>query len=128
MNDNKKHGIGWISVLLLIVIAFAGLLTVECSIEQYEKTYRVKLLTAELEYEQNEGELLKIEYEKRTNYHDVEDYAINTLGMRKLNKYQIEYIVSTNTNTTQLIMADEDDTGVLSRITTAFAVILEYFD
>ena len=127
-NEKKKTGIDFLSIFFIIVILSAGLLMVNCSIEQYEKTYRAKQLTAELEQERNNGEILRIEYEKRTNYREVEDYVVNNLGMAQLSKYQYEYIVSTNTNTTQLIMTEEDNAGFFTRIASTFSIISEYFN
>lgn len=124
--DKKKKFDITIAVLILIIIA-VGAMSVMCCISQYEKNYRLKLLNNELAIEQNEGELLRIEYEKRTNYRNVEDYVVNRLGMTKINSYQIEYIVSNNTNQTLLISTEEDNTGIFSRISRAFSVALEYF-
>jgi len=125
VNTKKKFDVT-LAILILVIIAF-GAMTVTCYISQYEKNYRLKVLKNELAIAQNEGELLRIEYEKRTNYRNVEDYVVNNLGMTKINSYQIEYIVSTNTNQTLLISAEEDDAGLFSRISRAFSVAMEYF-
>ena len=113
--DKKKNFDITIAILILIIIA-VGVMSVMCCISQYEKNYRLKLLNNELAFEQNEGELLRIEYEKRTNYRNVEDYVVNRLGMTKINSYQ-----------TLLISAEEDNAGIFSRISRAFSVALEYF-
>lgn len=124
---NKKSNFDITIAILILIIVAVGAMSVMCCISQYEKIYRLKLLNNELAQEQNVGELLRVEFEKRTNYRTVEDYAINRLGMSKINSYQIEYIVSTNTNQTLLISPDEDDAGILSRISRAFSVAMEYF-
>lgn len=125
VKEKKKFDVT-IAILILIIIA-VGAMSVMCCISQYEKNYRLKLLNSELAIEQNKGELLRIEYEKRTNYRNVEDYVVNRLGMTKINSYQIEYIVSNNTNQTLLLQPKEDDAGLFSRISRAFSVALEYF-
>ena len=124
---NKKKNFDVTLALLILVIIALGVMTVTCYISQYEKNYRLKLLKNELAIAQNEGDLLRFVYEKRTNYRNVEDYVVNNLGMTKINSYQIEYIVSTNTNQTLLISAEEDDAGLFSRISRAFSVAMEYF-
>lgn len=126
-NAKKKSGFDITTAILIFIIIAIGAMSVICYITQYEKIYCLKQLKNDLAIEQNEGELLRIEYEKRTNYRNVEDYAINRLGMTKINSYQIEYIVSNNTNQTLLISAEEDDAGLFSRISRALSVAMEYF-
>ncbi len=126
-NAKKKSSFDITTAILIFIIIAIGAMSVICYITQYEKIYCLKQLKNDLAIEQNEGELLRIEYEKRTNYRNVEDYAINRLGMTKINSYQIEYIVSNNTNQTLLISAEEDDAGLFSRISRALSVAMEYF-
>ena len=122
---NKNFDI--ITAILIAVIIAVGAMSVMCCISQYEKIAALKDLNNQLAEAQNEGELLKIKYEERTNFRTVEDYVVNRLGMTKINNYQIEYIVSKNSNQTLLIAAEEEDTGILPRITRAFSVATEYF-
>ncbi|MBQ6051791.1 MAG: hypothetical protein IJL30_00710 [Clostridia bacterium] len=128
MEKTAKHkNIDILTAILIVIIIAVGALSVMCCITQYEKIAELKTLNRQLAEAQNEGELLKIKYEERTNYRAVEDYAVNRLGMIKINNYQIEYIVSKNSNQTLLIAAEEEDAGILPRISRAFSVAMDYF-
>ena len=123
----KSKKIDVITAILVFIIIAVGAMSVMCCISQYEKIAQLKALNNQLAEAQNEGELLRIKYEERTNYRAVEEYAVNRLGMIKINNYQIEYIVSKNSNQTLLIAAEEEDAGILPRISRAFSVSMEYF-
>ena len=97
MNKSKKNVvINYINVALVLVLIITLVASVNCYITQYEKIYRTNELSAKLEEEINNGEKLRIEYEKRTNIREVEDYAVNVLGLQKYNNYQVEYITKQN--------------------------------
>ena len=123
----KSKNIDILTAILIFIIIAVGAMSVMCCITQYEKIAELKSLNNQLADVQNEGELLKIKYEERTNYRAVEEYAVNRLSMVKINNYQIEYIVSKNSNQTLLIAAEEEDAGILPRISRAFSVAMEYF-
>lgn len=126
--SKKNYVINFITAMLLLVIIAVGIMSVNCYIEQYEKIYRAKQLNAELVKTQNDGEKLRIDYEKRTNYHDVEDYAVNVLGLVKYSTYQVEYITNSSTNKTVMVSESKSDEGIFSRIAGVFSVIAEYFN
>jgi len=123
----KKNGNFIIMVLFAFVVVLL-IMNISCFIAQYENNYNLKKLNSELEFELNNTELLNVEYEKLTDYHYVEKYVTENLGMIKLNSYQTQYIVSTNTNQTLLIQTEEDGNGIFSRIAGAFSIALEYFN
>ena len=117
-----------INICLVLVMIISLVASVNCYIEQYEKIYRTKQLTAQLEEEINNGEKLRIEYEKRTNIREVEDYAVNVLGLQKYSNYQVEYITYQNANKTVMFDNDMPQESLLSRVAAVFSIITEYFD
>ena len=129
MNKSKKNVvINYINVALVLVLIITLVASVNCYITQYEKIYRTNELSAKLEEEINNGEKLRIEYEKRTNIREVEDYAVNVLGLQKYNNYQVEYITKQNVNKTVMFEQETQTESVISRVATVFSIIAEYFD
>ncbi|MBQ6809514.1 MAG: hypothetical protein IJP09_02250 [Clostridia bacterium] len=129
MNKAKMNKILNLMIVALVLIIVASLVIgVNCSIEQYEKIYRTKQLNAQLEEEINYGMKLQIEYESRTNIREVEEYAINTLGLQKYSNYQVEYIADQNSNKTVVFAENMGQENLLSRVSAVFSIITEYFD
>lgn len=129
MNKQKVNTVfNCITVVLLLIILVLSIAGVNCYIEQYEKIYRTKQLSAQLEEEINNGEKLRIEYEKRTNIREVESYAVNNLGLQKYSSYQVEYITNQNTNKTVMFDKEQPKESVLTRVAAVFSIIAEYFD
>ena len=126
--SNKNVVINYINIALVLVLILTLVASVNCYITQYEKIYRTNELTAKLEEEINNGEKLRIEYEKRTNIREVEDYAVNVLGLQKYSNYQVEYITKQNSNKTVMFEQEASTESVLSRVATVFSIIAEYFD
>ncbi|MBQ7014824.1 MAG: hypothetical protein IJN12_01740 [Clostridia bacterium] len=126
--SNKNVVINYINIALVLVLILTLVASVNCYITQYEKIYRTNELTAKLEEEINNGEKLRIEYEKRTNIREVEDYAVNVLGLQKYSNYQVEYITKQNSNKTVMFEQEAPTESVLSRVATVFSIIAEYFD
>ncbi len=126
--SNKNTVINCINIFLVLVLIVTLVAGINCYITQYEKNYRTQELQANLEEEINNGEKLRIEYEKRTNIREVEDYAVNVLGLQKYSKYQVEYITRQNVNKTVLFEKEVPKESVLSRVATVFSIIAEYFN
>lgn len=125
--EKKKRRFDILSLILTVMIVIVSVLSVNCYIEQYEKNYKAEKLKKELSQAQNDGELLKIEYQRRANYKTIEEYVSSNLSMEKINSYQIEYLRKENNNTMQYVKNDEDNDSFASKISKAFSVILEYF-
>ena len=126
--SNKNAVINYINIVLVLVLIVVLVAGVNCYITQYEKNYRTQELTAQLEEEINNGEKLRIEYEKRTNIREVEDYAVNQLGLQKYSSYQVEYITRQNTNKTVLFEKEVPKESMVSRVAAVFSIIAEYFN
>ncbi len=126
--SNKNTVINCINIFLVLVLIVTLVAGINCYITQYEKNYRTQELQANLEEEINNGEKLRIEYEKRTNIREVEDYAVKVLGLQKYSNYQVEYITRQNVNKTVLFEKEVPKENVISRVATVFSIIAEYFN
>ena len=122
----KKKSYGKLTLILSVLILFVSMLTVPCYITQYEKNYETRKLTAELEEEINRGKRLMIEYKSRVNHKVVEEYAYEKLNMKKLENYQIEYILKESDDKSVVVKNDEED-GFLARLASTFSIVAEYF-
>lgn len=123
--EGKKR-YGRLTVVLSLLILVVSTLNVPCYIAQYEKNYEARQLSAELDEEINRGKRLMIEYKSRINYKFVEEYATENLNMKKVENYQIEYITKKADEQSVVVKNDGDD-GLISRIVSTFSVIAEYF-
>lgn len=63
-------------------------------------------LESELKSLQTENITLAAEYESRTSLKNVEDYAENTLGLKKLDKSQIEYVEIPGDSVIEIVEAE----------------------
>jgi hypothetical protein len=128
MTKKKAFSANAAAFIITLIILTINIFNVNCYIEQYEKNYHEKLLKDELAKEQNDGERLRIEYESRTNYKTIEDYVTKNFMMKKIDNYQIEYIVNDAENTSEVVKADDYDEGFFNRLSKAFSMIAEYFN
>jgi hypothetical protein len=128
MTKKKAFSANAAAFIITLIILTINIFNVNCYIEQYEKNYHEKLLKDELAKEQNDGERLRIEYESRTNYKAIEEYVTKNFMMKKIDNYQIEYIVNDAENTSEVVKADDYDEGFFNRLSKAFSMIAEYFN
>lgn len=122
-NENTKS-FGFFEILLAVALVFVMLASVGCYINKYEINYDKEKYLAELEEAKNEGELLKFEYQRKADYNAVRDYAENTLGMKKIEDFQIIYMPDSQTDSMQVVSNNE---GLTSRLSKTFSIVLEYF-
>ncbi len=66
----------------------------------------ISSLESELKSLQSENITLAAEYEARTSLKNVEDYAENVLGLKKLDKAQIEYVELTGDSVIEKVEAE----------------------
>lgn len=71
----------------------------------------------------SENVRMQAEYEGRTSIKNVEDYAVNVLGLKKLDKAQIEYV---QLQTENIVEIPENDSNIFVKIQNKFYEILEY--
>lgn len=123
----KKKSIDAVVLLLLVAIIFSGFLSVKCHIDSYERNFELSNMKEEYEDLKNEGERLRIEVSKETNYIAIEAYVQEMLNMEKIRPHQIEYIRKDAESYIELLNDGENE-SMLTRIAKAFSVITEYFN
>lgn len=123
MNRKKMN---WTAVFIVLTLAI-NLFGISCLIEQYEKSCQATKLQAELEDEIRTGERLSVEYEKRTNYQDIEEYITENTNLKKAETYQYEYLRDESSNSSVVKKTENDGGGLLSQLSRTFSVIAEYF-
>ncbi len=74
--------------------------------------------------------ILRTEYDKRFNLSSVEDYAVNTLGMVKIERSQVEYIEIKAPETIQMIEPEEQEnfSYYIANLVKSFNAVLKNLD
>lgn len=113
--------------LFLALTLAVNLFAVSCFIEQYEKSCKETKLQAQLAEEVKTGERLSVEYEKRTNYRDIESYVAENTTLKKAERYQYEYLRDESSNSSVVKNTESGGDGLWSQLSRTFSVIAEYF-
>lgn len=114
-----------ISIILISVIAAAFLGGVVYAFDRRNTVYnQVAALNDELELVEAENVRLQSELESRMSAKNVEEYAENELGMRKIDSSQIKYI---RIQTDDVVDIPQQDDGLISKIKGFFDSCVEYF-
>ena len=121
--ETSKKSFGAFEILSCIAIVVLMIISVNCYIKKYEINYRTEVLEKEYDKAYNEGERLKVEYQKRTDYNGVSEYAETVLGMKKRNDYQIIYMPATETDEMRVVSSGE---SFADKISKTFSIVLEY--
>ncbi len=113
--------------ILFIAIAIAAVLfmMIYSRVELAKLVAEYSTLETQMEQLQTNNASLASELESNTGLAKVEDYAENTLGLKKLDKAQIEYVVVPNETVIEVVQ--EEDKGVWASIKNWFEDVLEYF-
>jgi len=72
----------------------------------------------------SENARMQTEIEGKTSYGNIEEYALNELGLQKIDNSQKEYIEVKNNNITKVV--ENQDKNVLIKIRNWFYDVLEY--
>ena len=121
--ETSKKSFGAFEILSCIAIVALMIISVNCYIKKYEINYRTEVLEKEYDKAYNEGKRLKVEYQKRTDYNGVSEYAETVLGMKKINDYQIIYMPATETDEMRVVSSGE---SFADKISKTFSIVLEY--
>lgn len=115
------------SVIKVTLIAVSGLLMISTVLYgkvQTNRMYRqISDKNAAYEDVQSENVRLKSELEGKMTLKNVEDYAVNVLGLQKLDNSQIKYV---QTQTDDKVEILEEDKGILAAVKEKFSAIIEY--
>lgn len=114
-----------ISIVLVSALAAVLLGTVIYSLDRRSTMYSmVSALNEELTLAQAENVRLQTELESKISAKNVEDYAENVLGMKKIDKSQITYI---KIQTDDVVTIPEQDESLLAKVKKFFNRCVEYF-
>ncbi|MBQ3139777.1 MAG: cell division protein FtsL [Ruminococcus sp.] len=114
-----------ISIILIAALAAILLGTVIYSLDRRNTMYsKVAALNNELTYAEAENVRLQAELESKISAKNVEDYAENVLGMKKIDSSQIKYI---EIQTDDVVSIPEQDDGLIAKIKKFFDRCVEYF-
>ncbi len=113
------------SIILVSALAAAMLGTVIYSLDRRNTMYnKVSALNEELDLAQAENVRLQSELDSKLSAKNVEDYAENVLGMRKIDSSQIKYI---EIQTDDVVKIPQQDDSFVAKIKKFFDSCVEYF-
>ena len=121
---NSKFG-SVLAIIFISLLAAALLGAVIYSLDKRNTLYnQVSSLNNQLHLAEAENVRLQSELESQMSAKNVEDYAENVLGMRKIDSSQIEYI---KIRTGDVVTIPEKKESVLTRVRNFFDECVEYF-
>ena len=122
-NGAKKGSV--ISIIFVAVVAAVFLGAVVYTYDKRNTVYnQVAAKNEELTLVEAENVRLQSELESRMSAKNVEDYAENELGMRKIDSSQIKYI---RIQTDDVVDIPQQDEGILAKVRAFFDSCVEYF-
>ncbi|WP_295211045.1 cell division protein FtsL [Ruminococcus sp.] len=119
----KKTSVVKIMAVCMLALAIFGAMIfgkVEISSLCSEQTKQLE----QLEQLQGENVSLQSELAQKTNMSKVEEYAENELGLKKLDKSQIEYVTVDSDSVAKVVKTEESN--VFVKIKRWFSSVLEY--
>ncbi len=126
-NDKKPESrIGSVIMMILISIIAAGMLgSVIYSLDKRNTMYnRLAVLKNDLKLAEAENVRLQSELDSEMSARNVEDYAENVLGMKKIDSSQIEYI---KIRTGDIVSIPAKETDIITKVKKFFDDCVEYF-
>ncbi len=113
------------SIVLVSALAVVMLGTVIYSFDRRNTMYnKVSSLNSELNFAEAENVRLQSELDSKMSAKNVEDYAENVLGMKKIDSSQIQYI---EIQTDDVVNIPEQDESLLAKLKRLFDTCVEYF-
>lgn len=113
------------TIILVSALAVVLLGTVIYSLNRRNTMYsKVSALNNELNLAEAENVRLQSELESKMSAKNIEDYAENVLGMKKIDASQIKYI---EIQTDDVISIPEQNESILGKVKSFFEHCVEYF-
>ena len=113
------------TIILVSALAVVLLGTVIYSLNRRNTMYsKVASLNSELNLAEAENVRLQSELEGKLSAKNLEDYAENVLGMKKIDSSQIKYI---EIQTDDVVNIPQQDESILGKVKTFFEHCVEYF-
>lgn len=122
-NESKSGSV--LTIVLISVIAAALLGSVIYTLDRRNTVYnKVADLNRQLNLAEAENVRLQSELESKMSAKNVEDYAENVLGMKKMDSSQIKYI---KIQTDDVVNIPEQEQGIIAKVKGFFDNCVEYF-
>ncbi|MGI6264177.1 MAG: cell division protein FtsL [Acutalibacteraceae bacterium] len=112
-----------IAAVAAVVIGFVGI-SLTSRVQLNEMNAIITARNEELQTLKDEYERLKTELASKTSAQAVSEYAVNELGMQKIEPHQIQYITVEDGDSVEI--ANEDDQNVLQKIGAAISDFFAY--
>lgn len=117
---------GFSAVKTVAAVALAGTLMCCVLYGKAEETClqsEISVMTKAVDVEYSNGVRMKAELDGRTSIDSVEDYAENVLGLKKLDKSQVEYVSLQNNDVIEIA---ESKSNTFINIKNKFYELMEY--
>lgn len=126
VKHNNEAKSGSVLVIILISIIAASMLgSVIYTLDRRNTVYnKVTSLNKQLNLAEAENVRLQSELESKMSAKNVEDYAENVLGMKKMDSSQIKYI---KIQTDDVVNIPEQEKGFIAKVKGFFESCVEYF-
>jgi hypothetical protein len=112
----------WVFVSLFVMLSLASVIVGNIKVTQLSD--QVASAQKALDTAESEQVSLNSKLESRMSMTKVEDYAVNKLGLVKVQSYQIQYVHLTNTDKVEVT---DDASGITGFFKNVFNSVLEYF-
>lgn len=122
-----KQAIAPMAVLGFAVAAVLLVLSLMARAQLSTASEAVSELESQITALQEEQDKLLIGYESAFNLTEIEDYAINELGMQKPRSDQLYYVNSTAQDKAVILAEDAERVGLADRFGDFISSIVEYF-
>lgn len=123
--DNESKTGSVLMIVIVSVLAAALLGSVIYTLDRRNTVYnKVTSLNKQLSLAEAENVRLQSELESKMSAKNVEDYAENVLGMKKMDSSQIKYI---KTQTDDVVNIPEQKKGFFAKVKGFFDDCVEYF-
>jgi len=123
-NNNKRRFNASFFLCALLIISLVSFKLYN-DVQLNEFTTKSVQIKKELETLHSEETRLNVLLEKRTDLREIERRAKEELGLKKIERYQIEYISLPTEDKFQSI-AQKEDSGILNALSRGFSIILEF--
>lgn len=120
-----RQAVSPVSVIGLILASVLIVMSLMAQIQLTAVSSEAVALSEKLEELETEQTRLRIAYESAFNLAEIEEYAINELGMQKPRSDQVYYIDSVTSDKAEVLSPAEQD-GVLDRLSDFIASFGEY--
>ena len=111
--------VGAVAVAALMLMSYLNLTVLNDEIAKLQSTYQELC---------NENVLLQTEYESRYDLNEIEAYAVNQLGMIKMERSQVEYVEISSPDSIRAISPEENETSsyITANFVKSFNAVLDF--